>query len=86
LAPRFAWQGTYGAAYYIVEIAAEDSFQNVTRISTPNLSYTVKEGKKNGKYFWRVQMVDQDGVRGPIIASRFNLGQTCYLPFVNRGK
>jgi hypothetical protein len=86
MAPRFAWQGAYGAAYYIVEISAEDSFQNVTRISTPNLSYTVKEGKKNGKYFWRVQMVDQDGVRGPIIGSRFNLGQTCYLPLLTKSK
>jgi hypothetical protein len=86
MAPRFAWQGAYGAAYYILEIASEDSFQNVTKITTPNMSFTLKEGKKYGKYFWRVQMVDNDGMRGPILASRFNLGQSCYLPYVNKSK
>jgi hypothetical protein len=29
-------------------------------------------------------MVDQDGKEGPILPYRFNLGQTCYLPFVNK--
>ncbi len=85
MAPRFVWQGVYGAAYYSVEIADEGSFQTPTRINTPNTSYTLKEGRKNGKYYWRVQMVDQDGVRGPILATPFSLGQSCYLPFVNRG-
>jgi hypothetical protein len=86
MAPRFAWQGAHGAAYYILEIASEDSFQNVTKITTPNMSFTLKDGKKYGKYFWRVQMVDNDGMRGPILASRFNLGQSCYLPYVNKSK
>ena len=84
--PRFAWLTAPGAASYILEIAQDSGFQNPSKYTTSNTSYTPKEGRKNGVYYWRVKMVDHDGKEGPILPYRFNLGQSTYLPFVINGK
>jgi hypothetical protein len=82
--PRFSWQPAAGAAYYILEIAQDSGFQNPTKYTTASSTYTPKEARKTGVYYWRVKMVDQDGKEGPILPYRFHLGQACYLPFVNK--
>jgi hypothetical protein len=82
--PRFAWQPVPGAAYYILEVSQDSGFQSPAKYTTASSTYTPKEARKTGVYYWRVKMVDQDGKEGPILPYRFNLGQTCYLPFVNK--
>ena len=82
--PRFAWLTAPGAAYYILEVAQDSGFQNPSKYTTSNTSYTPKDSRKNGVYYWRVKMVDHDGKEGPILPYRFNLGQSCYIPFVSR--
>ena len=69
-----------------MEIAQDSGFQNPTKYTTANTSYTPKVSSKNGVYYWRVKMVDHDGKEGPILPYRFNLGQSTYLPFVTNGK
>ena len=82
--PRFAWLTAPGAAYYVLEVSQDSGFQSPSKYTTSNTSYTPKESRKNGVYYWRVKMVDHDGKEGPILPYRFNLGQSCYIPFLSR--
>ena len=82
--PRFGWLTAPGAAYYILEVSQDSGFQSPSRYTTSNTSYTPKDSRKNGIYYWRVKMVDHDGKEGPILPYRFNLGQSAYLPYLSR--
>jgi hypothetical protein len=82
--PRFTWLTAPGAAYYILEVSQDSGFQSPSKYTTSNTSFTPKDSRKNGVYYWRVKMVDHDGKEGPILPYRFNLGQSCYIPFLSR--
>jgi hypothetical protein len=70
----FEWTPLDGAAYYILEIDDEEAFDRPIRVSTDNTRYTHVDKLEPGEYYWRVQMVDQDGKPGPTIPGRFSQG------------
>lgn len=82
--PRFAWQPAPGAAYYVLEVAQERSFQKPDEYKTANTTFTPPAAGKHGVNYWRVWMVDHDGKEGPIVAYEFNLGRNCYLPLITK--
>lgn len=83
-APTLAWQPIDGAAYYKVEYATNDTFQGSTSVLTDNTSYTPTAALKSARYYWRVQMYDDDGRAGPILRSEFLFGWAVNLPIVMR--
>lgn len=82
--PRFTWLPMPGAASYLLEVAVDSGFQNPTKYTTANTTFTPVEQRKAGVYYWRVRMIDQDGKEGPILPFQFNLGRTCYLPMITK--
>lgn len=82
--PAFTWQATPGAAYYKFTVANNEAMQNASSTNTVGTTYTPTAAMKNGQYYWRVQMYDLDDVPGPIVAGRFNLGYSVYLPSLSK--
>ena len=82
--PAFVWQVVPGAAYYKFSVANNDSFTGATTSNTMQRTYTPTAALKNGQYYWRIQMYDLDDVAGPIVAGRFNLGYSCFLPSLSK--
>ncbi|MBW7882989.1 MAG: hypothetical protein H3C34_10185 [Caldilineaceae bacterium] len=80
--PPFSWGSVPGAAYYELKIANNDSFTGATRVTTPNTTFTPTSNLKYGRYYWRVQMFDQDKNSGPVIARYFDFGYVIMLPVV----
>jgi hypothetical protein len=68
----FEWAPLDGAAYYALEIADNDAFNNPVRVTTESARYIHTDKFDAGEYFWRVRMVDRDRVLGPFVPGRFD--------------
>lgn len=86
---EFAWSPLPGAAYYRFEIADNPSFSRSKTTNTVNTRFTPLDALEAAEYFWRVQMVDQDGKPGPQIDGRVatspqsELERAVFLPLVH---
>lgn len=80
--PNFVWEPVAGAAYYELTYANNAAFTNPTKSATMSSSLTPVKDLATGRYYWFVQMFDQDKRGGPIIARYFDLGYGVYLPYV----
>ncbi len=65
--PAFAWEPTFGAARYRLEVSLYPTFSPTYEAATTvNARYTPTRRYDMGKtYYWRVAMVDKDGRQGP---------------------
>lgn len=82
--PVFIWSALPGAAYYRIEIAANEQFRPSQFYLTDNTRFTPLVSLKEGGYYWRVQMFDRDRVSGPWEMGRVTIGPTSdllYLPW-----
>lgn len=66
------WTPLDGAAYYEVEIADNPNYNKSNRVTTENARYTHTEKLTGEEYYWRVRMVDYDGVFGPFVPGYFD--------------
>lgn len=82
--PAFAWQPVDGAAYYELTYANNPAFTGATRITTVSSSHTPTKSLNQGRYYWYVQMFDQDKNGGPIIPRYFDFGYSVYLPVATK--
>jgi hypothetical protein len=82
----FEWKPLDGAAHYVLEIDDNEAFSSPIKVTTDNTRYTHTESFKPGDYYWRVQMVDNDGKPGPTVPGRFSQGPAdgpgLYMPFI----
>lgn len=69
--PTFVWTPVQGAARYKIEIANNPNFSPVFEtITTVNTSYSsIKLYPPDTGYYWRVAMIDKDGIQGPFTGS-----------------
>jgi len=73
VAAELQWTASADADRYLLEIAADKTFQNVS-IRQPDLTSTrfrTDSISEPGTYYWRVTSVTADGERGPAGAVRF---------------
>jgi len=49
-------------------------------VSTMSTSYTTVKNMTTGRYYWYVQMFDQDKKGGPIIPRYYDFGYSLFLP------
>lgn len=82
--PAFAWQPVDGAAYYELTYANNPAFTGATTTATVNSSFTPTKNLSQGRYYWYVQVFDQDKNGGPIIPRYFDFGHSVYLPVVTK--
>lgn len=82
--PAFIWEPVDGAAYYELTYASNPAFTGATKITTVNSSATPTKSLNQGRYYWYVQMFDQDKNGGPIIPRYFDFGHSVYLPVVTK--
>jgi hypothetical protein len=85
--PSFAWAPLAGAAYYRIQIADNPLFNRPTTATTDNTRYTPVVNLAPGVYYWRVQMLDDDGKVGPYQVGRVAIqepGFRLYLPLMAR--
>ncbi len=78
--PTFMWEPLAGAAYYSVSYADNPAFTSATTVSTMSTSYTTVKNMTTGRYYWYVQMFDQDKKGGPIIPRYYDFGYSLFLP------
>ena len=78
--PTFMWDPLPGAAYYSVSYADNPAFTSATTVSTMSTSYTTVKNMTTGRYYWYVQMFDQDKKGGPIIPRYYDFGYSLFLP------
>lgn len=78
--PSFAWESLEGAAYYEITYANNPAFTTATKATTVSSTHTPVKNLTSGRYYWYVQMFDQDKKGGPIIAHYFDFGHAVYLP------
>jgi len=78
--PSFGWASLENAAYYEVTYANNPAFTGATKATTASSTHTPVKNLVTGRYYWYVQMFDQDKKGGPIIARYFDFGYAVYLP------
>ena len=78
--PSFGWTPLENAAYYEVTYANNPAFTGATKATTVSSTHTPVKNLATGRYYWYVQMFDQDKKGGPIIARYFDFGYAVYLP------
>jgi len=78
--PTFMWDPLPGAAYYSVSYADNPAFTSATTVSTMSTCYTTVKSMNTGRYYWYVQMFDQDKKGGPIIPRYYDFGYSLFLP------
>ncbi|HHY55649.1 MAG TPA: PKD domain-containing protein [Chloroflexi bacterium] len=71
-APLLAWTPIDGAAYYKLEYADNPNYNNSTKVSTDLTRYAPDKALPFSTYYWRVQLVDADGVSGPLDNGQFS--------------
>ena len=82
--PSFEWAPMAGAAYYKMQIADNDLFNNATTVTTDNSRYTPLVKLPRGTHYWRVQMIDADNNPGPFVVGRVQIVSITYLPLLLR--
>lgn len=75
-APVLAWTPIDGAAYYKLEYADNPNYNNSTKVTTDLARYVPIKTLPFSIYYWRVQLVDADGVSGPPDNGQFSY----YMP------
>ena len=80
--PMFEWEPLHGAAYYKIQIADNEFFNSPTTATTDNTRYTPTKNLDEARYFWRVQMYDDDNEAGPVVTSIVTIGDAhkVFLP------
>jgi hypothetical protein len=82
--PVFTWEPVGNAAYYELTYANNPAFTNATKTATMSSDHTPTKNLSKGRYYWYVQMFDQDKNGGPIIARYFDFGYSVYLPLASK--
>ena len=88
LTPRalvLQWQPVDYAAYYRIQIADDPNFSNPRTFTTWNTTFTPREvpdAVRDGVFYVRVYMVDNQGHEGPPVDIK--VGTQVYLPVVSK--
>ncbi len=88
--PIFIWTPVDGAAQYRLQVSTSDIFSTIYHeVTTKGTRYLPPKVFASQSYYWRVAMVDQDGIVGPyntatIIVGGLTGGNNLYLPFIRK--
>ena len=71
-APVFAWTPIDGAASYKLEYADNANYNNATAVTTDLARYVPVKTLPFSMYYCRVQIIDADGISGPVDNGQFS--------------
>ncbi|MFZ4659754.1 MAG: SdrD B-like domain-containing protein [Caldilineaceae bacterium] len=78
----FEWSAVPEAAYYQIEIADNEQFNNSIKATTDNTKYTPTANLAPKQYHWRVRIYDRNKQPGPFVTGRIQV-QTVSLSVGN---
>jgi len=83
--PVFRWSGVNGAEKYYIEIADKPDFSTIRyKKTTVNTEHQPEDALGFGDYYWRVKIIDRDGIEGPFSDYVYIEYYKTYLPIAIR--
>lgn len=85
--PSFIWTPVNGAASYRIQVSTSPIFASfIDNQTTNNVHYTPALAFAKTTYYWRVAIIDSDGIQGPFNTATIIVGgaNKLYLPLIKR--